>query len=164
MPAPVPRFHVYYLFSQVNGHLTKKGKTMPNRGQAQETEYTGPRKMNGEPDLRFKENEVEGTPAYDARHRNPHYGAPPPERVRRNRPMGDPDKGDIVNADGTLDMRFLQNKIKMGLVPDPETGEFRTPPTEIKARQRQADDTDEEVEDTQVRSVRGKGTRSARGR
>lgn len=96
---------------------------MPAGNQQQ---ATGPRKVDGSPDMRYKGNEVEGTPAYDARHRNPHFGHPPPERVRRNRPLGDAKAGDIVNADGTLDMRFLQNKIKMGLVPDPRTGEFVT--------------------------------------
>ncbi len=29
------------------------------------------------------------------------------------------DEGDAVNADGTLDMRFLENRIKAGIVEDP---------------------------------------------
>lgn len=82
----------------------------------------GPRNLDGSPDHRFKSNEEPGTPAYDSRHRNPHQGQPSPLRQRSDRPVGD--KDDIVNADGTLDMRFLENRIKAGLVKDIE-GERR---------------------------------------
>jgi hypothetical protein len=107
---------------------------MPNRG-TQATVH-GPVKLTGEPDLRYKTNEQEGTAAYDSRHRNPHQGQPPPQRQRHDRPMGDGD--DIVNADGTLDMRFLENRIKAGLVEDPE-GEraaARTAEPDLPAKQR----------------------------
>lgn len=90
---------------------------MPNRGNHQAVP-TGPTKVDGSPDQRYKENEKEGTPAYDSRHRNPHAGGPPPQRMRHDRPMGD--EGDAVNADGTLDMRFLENRIKAGIVEDPD--------------------------------------------
>lgn len=30
------------------------------------------------------------------------------------------EEGDAVNADGTLDMRFLENRIKAGIVSDPD--------------------------------------------
>lgn len=90
---------------------------MPNRG-TQEIKQNGPRKLNGEPDMRFKGNETPGTPVYDSRHRNPHQGRPSPLRARSDRPVGE--EGDITNADGTLDMRFLENRIKAGLVDDPE--------------------------------------------
>ena len=30
------------------------------------------------------------------------------------------EEGDAVNADGTLDMRFLENRIKAGIVADPD--------------------------------------------
>ena len=89
---------------------------MPNRSTHQE--HTGPRKVNGEPDMRYKANETPGTAVYDSRHRNPHAGGPPPQRRRHDRPMGE--EGDAVNADGTLDMRFLENRIKAGIVEDPE--------------------------------------------
>jgi hypothetical protein len=78
----------------------------------------GPKKLDGSPDMRFKGNETPGTPVYDSRHRNPHQGQPPPERQRHDRPVGG--EGDITNNDGTLDMRFLENRIKAGLVADPD--------------------------------------------
>jgi hypothetical protein len=74
----------------------------------------GPTKLDGSPDLRFRGNDVPGTAAYDSRHRNPHQGQPSPLRQRNDRPVGQ--EGDITNADGTLDMRFLENRIKAGLV------------------------------------------------
>lgn len=77
----------------------------------------GPTKVDGSPDQRYKDNEQPGTPAYDARHRNPHEGGPPPQRMRHDRPMAE--EGDPANADGTLDMRFLESRIKAGLVDDP---------------------------------------------
>lgn len=85
--------------------------------QEQGQNSDGPKKLDGSPDQRFKGNEQEGTAAYDSRHRNPHQGQPPPERQRQDRPVGG--EGDITNADGTLDMRFLENRIKAGLVSDP---------------------------------------------
>ncbi len=87
---------------------------MPGKQQNHE----GPVKLDGTPDQRFKENEEKGTPAFDSRHRNPHPGQPSPLRARSDRPVGD--EGDVVNADGTLDMRFLENRIKAGLVENPE--------------------------------------------
>lgn len=90
---------------------------MPNRG-TQQSKSSGPVKVDGSPDLRYKANERKGTAAYDSRHRNPHAGGPPPQRRRHDRPMGE--EGDAVNADGTLDMRFLENRIKAGIVTDPE--------------------------------------------
>lgn len=89
---------------------------MSTKGHAHEP--SGPQKVGGGPDLRYKANETPGTPAYDSRHRNPHAGGPPPQRARHDRPMGE--EGDAVNADGTLDMRFLENRIKAGLVENPE--------------------------------------------
>lgn len=109
------------------------------KGQGQQ-ESQGPKKLDGSPDQRFKENEQEGTPAYDSRHRNPHQGEPPPERQRNDRPVGG--DGDITNNDGTLDMRFLENRIKAGLVDDPagerahaEENERGTPTHQRKGRQ-----------------------------
>ena len=80
----------------------------------QQAPSDGPKKLDGSPDLRFRDNDTPGTAAYDSRHRNPHQGQPSPLRQRNDRPVGD--EGDITNADGTLDMRFLENRIKAGLV------------------------------------------------
>jgi hypothetical protein len=102
--------YMYYSFLMVVTETIKKGSRTMKQGQ-------GPTKLDGTPDQRFKGNEQEGTPAYDSRHRNPHQGQPPPERQRSDRPVGG--EGDITNADGTLDMRFLENRIKAGLVADP---------------------------------------------
>ena len=91
---------------------------MTTRGTHKVEVPQGPKKVSGAPDLRYKANETPGTPAYDSRHRNPHAGGPPPQRMRHDRPVGE--EGDAVNADGTLDMRFLENRIKAGLVEDPD--------------------------------------------
>lgn len=80
-------------------------------------ESTGPKKVDGTPDQRYVNNAPPGSPAYDSRHRNPHAGQPPPERQRHDRPVAK--EGEIANDDGTLDMRFLENRIKAGLVTDP---------------------------------------------
>jgi hypothetical protein len=77
-----------------------------------------PTKLDGSPDLRFKENATPGTASYDRIHRGEGSGGD----VRQNRPMGN--EGDITNQDGTLDMRFLENRIKAGLVPDVVTARY----------------------------------------
>lgn len=90
---------------------------MPQKTQEKKAESgnksspPGPLKVDGSPDLRYKENERPGMAIYDSRHRR---GEVPKHRT--DRPMGE--EGDLVNADGTLDMRFLENRIKAGLVAD----------------------------------------------